>query len=238
MISIFDSISGLGHFVISIFCLIAFRVTYSTWKKSKDEMIKDFMLMFVFVGIFMLIMGAMDYLLVVKQDLVTTKSSIPGFLFGFAHIFMILAISFYERIPFRVWFPERESIGFWLAFGTGLISIVISFIRPIFPTVEAGITHYNVGTLFSAAIGIWALVFIGGLGGVFFLHQAFKARTHFVRIRSIIFGIGFLAWVIGGPMHDFATTTAIYLFADLLLLSSFVIILLGIFTKKFVSLET
>lgn len=232
MFSILNSISGLGHFTVAAFCLIAFGALYSSWKKTKNEMLKNFMLMFVFVAIFMLIMGAMDYLLVLRQDLIETKSSIPGFLFAFAHIFMILAISFFNVIPFRILVPRVKNIGFWLAFGTGLIPIVVAFTNLILPTVEARITHYNVGILVSASIGIWALIFIAGFGGIFFLYQGFKTKEHFVKVRSIILGIGFLLWIVGGPLHDFATTTAIYLFADVLLLASFIVILSGIYVKK------
>lgn len=234
MLEIFNSISGFGHFVVAAFCLVAFATLFSSWKKSKNEMLKNFMLMFILVAIFMLLMGIMDYLLVLNKDLVVQKSLIPGFLFAFAHIFMILAISFYARIPFEVLLPGKKNIGFWLAFGTGLIPIIVAFTNLIFPTVEARITHYNVSTLFSASIGIWALVFIAGFGGVFFLSQAVKTKEHLVKVRSGILGVGFLAWTIGGPLHDFATTTAIYLFADLLLLSSFVVILLGIYIKRLI----
>jgi hypothetical protein len=194
--------------------------------------------LFLCRSVFMLIMGALDCLLVIKPDLVTMRPFIPGFLIGFAHIFTALGNSFYVRIPFRVWFPEKISTGFWLSLITGLIVVVIGFAQPIFPTVEAGISNYNIGPLFRAATSIYALVFIFGFGVVFFLYQSFKAKTRFVRIRSMIFGIGFLIGIIGGPLHDFATTTAVYLLADILLILSQAIILLGIFTKKFVSPET
>lgn len=235
MFGIFSSISGFGHFVVALFCLIAFGATYSSWKKSKNELLKNFMLMFVLVAIFMLLMGTMDYLIALKEDLVVKNSPIPGLMFAIAHIFMILAIALYARIPFRTLMPKRENFGFWLAGGTGLISIVVAFANLIFPTVEARITHYNVSALFSACIGIWALIFIAGFGGIFFLYQAFKTTERFVRVRSIILGIGFLMWMVGGPLHDFAKTTAVYLLADLLLLLSFVVILLGIYVKKFIT---
>ena len=232
MSSIFSSISGLGHFVVALFCLAAFVTLYSSWKKAKNEMVKSFMFMFVSVAVFMFVMGTMDYLLVLNEELILKSPSVPGIMFAIAHVFMILAIAFYSRIPFEILFAKVKNIGFWLAFGTGLLPIAAAFAMPISPTVEAGITHYNVSALSSALIGVWALIFIAGFGGVFFLYQAFKMKEHFIRIRSVILGVGFLIWVVGGPLHDFATTAALYLFADLLLLSSFVVILIGIYIKK------
>ncbi len=230
---ILSSISGFIHITIFIFCSIFALSSYISWKESKENnLIKNMTIMFIFAGIFMLILGITDYLLALKADFIEMNPNLTGYMFAFAHIFIILAVAFYAKIPFGVLRPGKERAGFLVVLGVGLIPIIIAFTNLASLSIENRVTHYNVPLAFTATIGIWALVFMTGFGALFFFFQAFKLKDRFLKTRSAIMGTGFLIWSIGGPLHDVAETGRVYIIANLLLLLAFIVIFIGVFIGK------
>ena len=220
MITITSIITG----ITSLFFLLSGLRTYVSWRKQKNLLLKFFTIFLIFFGI-------QQMFFALGTGPFSGDPLISNWLWAIAHIFMFIAISYFIRFPIRLRFPHLEETIFKLAIFFSIIGIMIIFysIPEVEPyLLENGIYNWKVPPLAGATIGIFTTISLLFSFGIF-VAEGRKVQDKPLKIRSWLIALGILVFLIGGPMHNFITTSFLNFLADFLLIAGSLLMLTGVY---------
>jgi len=213
------SLSGIGHFIDSMVLLIFY------FRLRKNSTIDNRFFRY-FEG-FAISMSTFLMFMALPNFFFQKNSFILGLGYIIGHMFMYIALAYIVRVWLLVSKPSFDSsIVFKIYLVLGLAATVLNVYLFNFPTVnESGITLWNAQQPVAMAIIFFAaLSFLPAIA--VFIVQAIKQPK--VRTKYIIISISFLLMVMSGPVHDIATTTGLYMFADIVTTLAFIFMFFGV----------
>jgi hypothetical protein len=154
-----------------------------------------------------------------------------GYVVG--HIFLYLAFINVGRLVFSIT-PRLANKDWLVLLVGGAITTAITIFNAVTmiwgrqPAYDYGhlVTQFNAHPLVGATIGLMgALTFLPA--GVLFLRNAARSQGG-RRTRSLLLGVGFILMVVAGPPHDIAGTWQLYLFGDIIAITSILLVGTGV----------
>lgn len=219
----------LTNSILCLFCALKLSKSYK--KDKSDQVIKYFYFAYIslFVAYIFFSLPRMFFPL---------NSSVIGFGFIFAHIFLFLATGYFLIVS--IYFINHEINKNLFYIFLFLSACVIVFILIRFPhpinNQETGITDWNidqtVGLLITA---LFLIVLIPG--AIVFFYQGFRSKLNLVKVRSLLIGCGLILLIIAAATFYSAKTQKEALISDIFSLSSFFVIFLGVYytqSNKFI----
>jgi len=225
IVSISNLISGL------IFGIVSLKL-YFSYRKTKDEKIRDFFLAFLFL--------TLSLLLLATPGLVFTNLKIIGLIFAFYPFFVFLGFAYLGIIPLKIlsWL-KIQKIFFWGIIIIGVLITVFSIIN----WKPAVFYSQDPFVYWEDTRGVILNTIIGGFFGlgillvmIFFFLQGIKSEDKYIRRRAfIIIGglmilmlMGLTNFVFGASPQQYLTSVI----ASFLGISAGLIIIFSIFYKR------
>lgn len=227
-------ISGLVWFTISlILFVIGFEIRQVSFRRQEENLnLKYFMWFFIWNGIFQLLLS-LPHLTLLKANTVHLFPSFMAWAYMDAHIFLYLALAYLASIPFQLYFPKLSKPAFAFVVLGGIVVTILNILFPNTPVFDArtGITLLNASPVVGRAIPVLALIGFAPVA-LLFLIKGLPSPQRFVKIRSLLLGLGLITIIIGGPLHDYADTVFKAIVADVSSLSGYLIIASGVLYRR------
>lgn len=151
------------------------------------------------------------------------------------HIFMYIGFLCIGRLFFSIMprIAKAEKTFFTIGLIATGIATIINAVTMVWGTrpgfdYEQNVTLLNAHPIVGATIGLFALVCVVPMS-ILLIRNSFISTNG--RVRSLLLGIGLLLMMIGGPMHDVARTSMMYIIADVITTLALVITAIGIAYK-------
>jgi glucose-6-phosphate-specific signal transduction histidine kinase len=159
--------------------------------------------------------------------LFSKSSFIIGLGFVIGHMFLYTAYAYLVRIWLLITRPSFDSSNiFRLYVVLGLAITILNVYYFNYPVInEHGIVLWNTQLPVAIAIAIMSMSSLLP-AAITFIRESFKQPKQ--RKRFLLIGLSFLAIIIGGPLHDVANTVIIYLIADIITISGFLLMFWGV----------
>jgi len=217
------SLSGIGTIADAAILLFF----YYRLRRSKDTDNRFFQ---YFEG-FAILMSVSLILLSFPNFFFPNDSFILGLGYVIGHMFGGFSCAYVARIWLLISKPSFDSsIVFKIYLVLGLAATALSVYLFNYPTVnENGIVLWNVQQPVGIAL---VLIVVSTIvpAAIVFIIQAVKQPK--MRTRYALIGTSFFLMIVGGPMHDMATTTEIYLLADFVTTLAFLVMFFGVVTNS------
>lgn len=199
-------------------------------KKSEGEevtsQIRDFTLAYLLFGIFMLSLSLPTFILPFNQELYSPWSV---WTHKIGHLFLFLSLVFFVRVPLAWINPKLKNLGSTVVFIFGAVTGYLNIITPSGATLlDSGINIRQIDPTVGTLI-ILNVVLSWMPTALYFLYRAIRAQDHFTKIRSLLFGLGFLITILGGPTHNIIQSPLVFLIADIMTLIGIALIASGVF---------
>lgn len=157
-----------------------------------------------------------------------------GWLWGIAHIFMFIGISYFIRFPLNIRLIRFEKLFFKIAVALSIVGIIVIFLNV--PKVEGslmanGVYTFVVPAMAGAVIGIFTTICLLLSFGIF-VAETIKLQDNASKIKSLLIALGILVFLIGGPAHNFVKTPFLTFVVDLLIVAGAALMALGVYFKK------
>ncbi|MDO8424560.1 MAG: hypothetical protein Q7S70_01310 [bacterium] len=226
MFTITTTSTGLASIIFFVLGL----TLYTFWKKEKtSEELK-------FFAIFLFSFGFQQAFFSLGSGLVADNKAMSNLFWAIAHLFMFVGISYLLRFSIRAKYPALEKKVFIItliasAVGETILMLNRGAVQPFL--LDNGIYNWKVPQLSGATIGIFTvscLLFSFWI----FISNIKKLPTRVLRFRSLTMAIAILMFFVGGPIHNFVTTPLVNFMADGLLVSSVVVMAVGIYIPRIV----
>jgi hypothetical protein len=211
--------------IVAIVMLVSAAIIYPSYKKTQDRLIGYFCIFFAGFGV-------MHIFITLGAVFSGSNSVLAGTLFLVAHYVEFLTLAIFLILPIRIVLPRFEKMIFYALIVFALVaSVVISMNPPLPSATPQGLTNWNIplGSL-KAVVSFTGVTVV--LAVILFIVSAVKAPETIFKIRFILFIVGILIFLIAGPSHNFAKTTAQYLLADALTPVGGLIMLLGVLLPR------
>jgi len=212
-------ITGIGH-LIDFLVLIYF---YSRIRKTNIANNK----FYYYFERFTLSMATFFLIMAIPNLLFPNDSYILGLGYIIGHIFLYVSYAFLIRVSLFILKPAYNSLLIFFAYLVLAAAIttlnVILFNYPV--VLDNGITAFNAAAPIGIAITLISLVTLLP-SSVLFIREAIRQPQQ--RRRFALIGISFLLIIIGGPMHDTATTASMYIVADAITTLGFLTMFFGV----------
>jgi len=222
-----SAIAALIFFASGLSVLIA-------WRRQRMPYLKSFAIFFIAFAFQLLFIS-------LATGLFSIGSRIDIWFWLIGHMFMFIGVSYFVRFAVQIRFPYLglTRIVFGLILFFSLISLIILSLNvskmDCYFT-EQGIHKFRVPLVSSITIGVFTAVsFLSSF--VLLISGILTVKSRFVKIRSLIFVLGFLMLAIGGPMYNFIETLFWYFLANGLLVAGSIMMLLGIYLRKFLKVK-
>lgn len=227
-------LTGLTHTVNGVvLVLIGLKLKKDLFGSASADLAKKYFMYFFFsVGLFQLIMGLPHAVLYFNQP---AFASVITWAYIIGHMFLYLSLAFTVMVPLELTFPGKKIKNIYFSFIVlfGLFITYINIIRPNNPIYEreTGITLFNADPLVGKLIPVIVLL-SWGVAALIFLYNGIKSRNNrLAMVRSSVTSLGFIFLIVGGPMHDLASTSLQFLMADILTLLGFLVLASGTLLK-------
>lgn len=184
---------------------------------------------FLYMGLFSLLMFLPSLWLIFDPTDFPLAMAL-GYTYG--HIFMFLAGMEIARIFYSV-FPRFAKLDRLVVVLSWLVAIVATIVtqmtmvtgtRPTYDYLQH-VTIFNASTPTGLLIAIFMVLAMAPTA-IMFLVNAIKNVQN--RTRSLLLCIGLILMITGGPLHDNAHTSVVYLVADLLTIVAVVVVTSGV----------
>lgn len=217
LIAITTIISG------SVYLASGFYI-FRSWRKKKELLLQVF-------GIFLLSIGIQMSFLTLGLAVFFDNYLMSNISWWVAHIFMLVGTGSLLLLAIKIKFPAKEKLVRKITVSYLLIGGLILLLN--LPKVElftapGNILNWRVPPLSVAVIVVFASV--ASLFSVYaFISESFKIENKLMKLRSIFLGLGILTFFIGGPMHNFVTSSGMAAVAASLSILGVLLILVGIY---------
>lgn len=212
-------LSGIGHSV-DFLVLIYF---YYRLRKSRVANNK----FFYYFERFTLSMSLFFVFMAVPNLFFTDNTLLLGWGYVIGHIFLYVSYAYLVRVSLLILKPSFESTNIFKAYllaGAGITAVnILLFNYPV--VLESGITAFNADPIIGILIVIISVLTLLPSAVLFIIKSIQQPQQ---RRRFAFIGISFLLIIAGGPLHDLATTPAMYMLADAITTTGFVVMLLGV----------
>jgi len=222
-----SAIAALTFFISGLSVLFA-------WRRQRMPYLKSSATFFIIFGFQLLFIS-------LAMGLFSTESRINIGLWLVGYMLMFIGISYFVRFVVQIRFPYLglTRIVFSLMIFLSLISLTILSLNAAEMDcyfTEQGIHKFRVPLMSSITIGVFTVIgFLPSLtlliGGILTI------KSRFVKIRFLILILGFLMLATGGSMHNFIEAPFWYFLANSLLIIGSVMMLLGIYLRRFLRVE-
>ncbi len=195
-----------------------------------QQPVRMFHKFFLFMAIFMVFMWLPNFWLALAPERFPLAMAI-GYVVG--HVFLYIAFSYIARMTCRI-VPRLNSKEKLVTIACYILSAVITAItamtmiwgkQPAYDYIH-GVTLLNASPIVGPSIGIFALLTVIPAAILFMIH-AFKSQGS-RRVRSLLLGIGLFVLMTGGPLHDNATTSTMYIIADISVIAAMLVVGVGV----------
>ncbi|MFB6180544.1 MAG: hypothetical protein ABEJ93_01575 [Candidatus Nanohalobium sp.] len=204
--------------------LAAYFKLRSSFREKGVDTLKYFSKVFGMFALFMLIQGMPFF---VPYELSSVQL---GSFFIFGHIFLYGSYAFLVQVPLSIYRPEWKKYGFWLSVVAGALVSFVNLLYWTEPTIEQAIVLFNVGAPVGPLIGVFSIAAMAVTAGGFFAKMAWQ-RSGRERAKFALLSLGMLILTAGGPLHDNATSIAMYIAADVLTVTGFTAIMSGLYIE-------
>lgn len=212
-------ITGIGHVIdFSVLIYFYYRIRKSDVANNK---------FYFYFERFTLSMSMFFLIMALPNLFFPNDSVMLGLGYVIGHIFLYVSYAYLARIALFIFKPSFNSINIYriyLLAAAAITALNIIFFN--YPVVQAdGITAYNAaGPIGIAITAISILTLLPS--AILFIREAFRQPQHMRRFIHI--GLSFLFIIVGGPLHDIATTSTMYIVADVVTTLGFLLMLLGV----------
>jgi|TARA_Y100000031_G_C8252241_1_gene401102 hypothetical protein len=231
MISFNPTISSYSTGITSLLFFISSAVIFTSWKKTKDHLLKYFFF-------FLLFFGCQQLFFSLGTGSLSLNPIVNSWLWTIAHLFMFLGLSFFIRFPFAVQLPKLEKTAFNLAILYSIMGSLYFLLTAQQPAVNSKLLSNNVFLFTVPKIHTIIIVIFTSLTLVssvaIFIYNAIKTEDKFIKQRSIIIALALLIFLIGGPVHNLVHTPLLTTIADGMIVISMVIMMVGMYIRKIV----
>lgn len=197
---------------------------YFTWRRKEEIFLE-------YLTVFLLSIGFQQMFFALGSSVFANNFFASNFSWWTAHIFMFLGMTYFVRLPLTIKFPKKEKTILRVVIIYSTVGAIVLFsqifkVRPVLFANNA--FNWRVPGLAGGTIGIFTSL-VSLFSVYVFLSEIRKLKNKILKLRSLFLALGILVYYIGGPVHNFVTTPLLSIFADSLLVSGGLIILLGIF---------
>jgi len=218
-------ITAISLGITAIVMLLAGRITYPSFKKTKDRLLGYFCVFFFGFGI-------MHIFLAVGGYFSGINSQIAGILYLIAHYILFFTLATFLSFPTVITFPKLEKPLFYVLLFLALLSSAGISLHPPLPTATpSGLTMWNVPpATMKIVVSYTTIALVAAV--ILFIVALLKAPERIYKFRFILFILGILVFLTAGPLHNFAKTVGQYLLADSLTPLGTLIMLFGVLLPK------
>jgi len=212
-------ITGIGH-SLDFLVLIYF---YYRIRKSRVVNNK----FYYYFERFTLSMSIFFLLMAIPNLFFPNDSNLLGLGYVVGHVFLYLAYAFLIRVSLFIMKPSFDSkyiFKLWLLMGAAITALnIYHFNLPVI--MGNGVTAYNADA--SVGFAITAISILTLLpSAVLFIRECMVMPQQCRRFALI--GASFILIIIGGPLHDTASTTLLYVIADVVTTAGFIVMFIGV----------
>lgn len=200
---------------------------YFSWRKSRTPLLK-------FFTIFLLAFGFQQLFFSLGTGILSLSMSVNGWLWGIAHVFMFIGISYFIRFPLSVRLRRFEKVIFRIAAVYSVIGAVALFWHV--PKLEGhlmenGVYIFVVPAAAGAVIGIFTTICLLLSFGIF-VAEGIKLQQGNLKARALLLALGILVFLVGGPMHNFVKTPLLTFAADFSIIFGAALMVLGVYINQ------
>lgn len=227
------NLTWLSHFLMSIVTFFCFYRLKKSLGNREIQSTRYFMDFFLNMTFFYFLIG-------LPLFLGNLSSFTMGAFYIAGHIFLYIALSFYIRLPLSIIKPEWEKKGFYTGLGIGAAITLTNIVFWNYPTIKetawGTITLLHVKPPVGPMIGLFAGLSLLVGGSIFFGWMSYKSDG-IDRVKHALLSFAFLLLTVAGPLHDNTTSLNMLLFADGAFSLGIVLLMVGIYLKKFLKVE-
>lgn len=221
------TITSISTGITSLLFFLGGIRLYLSWYKTRTPLLK-------FFTIFLFSFGFQQLFFSLGTGIISLDISVNRWLWGVAHIFMFIGISYFIRFPLSIRFVRFEKTIFKIAIAFSIIGITIIFLNV--PKVSGelmanGVYTFGVPSIAGATIGIFTTICLLLSFGIF-VAQTIKLSDKISKIKSLLIAFGILVFLIGGPAHNFVKTPFLTFVVDLLIVAGAALMILGVYIKQ------
>lgn len=211
--SLSDFTRIFSFFVIFLLSL-KLRSSYTKGNKS-NPMVRDFFLSFLYLSLFMLMIGWTGFT-ISFIDNKETYMTLYKYSYFVGQVFLALSTAYTCRIPFHIYFTKFKKYVLPTFLLLGSLIIYSLFRGPFNPVREGQIIESNIPIFAAIVMGIASLI-SWGIPTISFSYFAIKSNTDKQkRSRALLLAIGFFIVTISGPLHVAADRIILSALIDLL----------------------
>lgn len=219
------TITYATHLIMGVLAMAAYFKIKRSYKESGTVTLDYFSKFFGSFSMFMFIQGLPA---LIPKSLTSTQL---GSFYIFGHIFLYASFMFLVLVPLHIYRPDFKKYGFWGAALGGAIVTFVNILNWTMPEIQNNIVLFNVGVPVGPMIGILDIITMVLIGAVFFGYTAWN-REGRERVKFALLSISLIVITIGGPLHDNATSLAMYAAADVITLTGLILMFMGIYIEK------
>lgn len=221
------TITSVSTGITSLLFFIGGIHLYFSWKTTRSPLLKYF-------AIFLFSFGFQQLFFSLGTGILSLDMSVNGWLWGIAHVFMFVGISYFIRFPLNIRLVRFEKLFFRIAIAFSIIGIGVIFWNV--PKLEGGLLAngvyiFLVPAMAGAVIGIFTTICLLLSFGIF-VAETIKLSDKESKIKSLLIALGILVFLIGGPAHNFVKTPLLTFVVDLLIVAGATLMVAGVYVKQ------
>lgn len=221
-----SSITSVTLSLSGIFSLIDFVILFFFYYRLKKSSVTNNQFSYYFQR-FALYFGIFPLVLAIPILLFSKSSYMLGLGYIIGHIFLYISCGYLTRIWLLIVKPSFNSRNIFIIYLVlGLVATILNIYLFNYPVInENGITLWNAQQ--PVAISI-ILIFASALipAVVVFIRESIRQPKS--RMRFSLIAASLIVILIGGPLHDVAKDVTMYLVADIVSITGYVLMFMGV----------